>query len=343
LDAVHALKDDSPVHFLVELAETVRTRLVGRYIHLMLENEANQASFLERRSKRTPLYDAQWGDDYHNALHVLLTGDKEGYYRAFADKPLQHLARSLAEGFAYQGEQFVLHDKPRGEKSSHLPPEATIFFAQNHDQVGNRALGERLSRLVGSVKLRQAMAITLLSPHIPLLFMGEEAAAETPFLFFCDWEGEAADLTREGRRKEFAHFSAFSTSEMRDKIPDPTDETTFLSSRLDWASIDHAPRSREFRAFTRELLRLRREKIIPMIKLGFVHATTDLIGGSRSPPEAFNITWETSTGKRLQILTSFASSTLVMPELESELVFASEKLGQSAVLHPNQVVVAVGR
>jgi maltooligosyltrehalose trehalohydrolase len=140
---------------------------------------------------------------------VLLTGESEGYYGAFADKPLEHLARSLAEGFAYQGEVFPLHNRPRGQPSRHLPPEATIFFAQNHDQVGNRAFGERLTRLVSGEKLKQTMVLLILNPHIPMLFMGEKAAAETPFLFFTDWKGEAANLTREGRRKEFANFKAF--------------------------------------------------------------------------------------------------------------------------------------
>jgi maltooligosyltrehalose trehalohydrolase len=127
-DAAHALKDDSDKHFLVELAETVRSQCVGRHVHLMLENEANQAHLLERPSGNITLYNAQWGDDFHNALHVLLTGENEGYYSAFADNPLKHLARSLTEGFAYQGENFSLNDKPRGEPSADLPPDATIFF-----------------------------------------------------------------------------------------------------------------------------------------------------------------------------------------------------------------------
>lgn len=233
-DAVHALKDDSKQHFLIELAQTLRSKLVGRQVHLMLENEANQAHLLERLRGQTQLYDAQWADDFHNALHVLLTGESEGYYGAFADKPLEHLARSLAEGFAYQGEVFPLHNRPRGQPSRHLPPEATIFFAQNHDQVGNRAFGERLTRLVSGEKLKQTMVLLILNPHIPMLFMGEKAAAETPFLFFTDWKGEAANLTREGRRKEFANFKAFSTPELRKKIPDPCDEGTFIASKLDW-------------------------------------------------------------------------------------------------------------
>src|SRR5258705_582211 len=183
LDAVHALKDDSRRHFLIQLAHPSRSQLVGKHVHLMLENEANQPHLLERPTGQTKLYDAQWGDDFHNALHVLLTGENEGYYSAFAGKPLEHLVRSLTEGFAYQGEVFPLHNAPRGQPSGHLPPEATIFSAQNHDQAGNRVLGERLAKLVSDEKLKQAMVLLILNLHIPMLFMGEEAAAQTPFLF----------------------------------------------------------------------------------------------------------------------------------------------------------------
>ncbi|WP_407114439.1 hypothetical protein [Bradyrhizobium sp. LMG 9283] len=294
-DAVHALKDDSERHFLIELAETVRNELSDRHLHLMLENEAYEAHLLERSQGRAKYYDAQWGDDFHNALHVLLTGENEGYYRAFADKPLEHLARSLTEGFAYQGEVFPLHGKPRGEPSAHLPPEATIVFAQNHDQIGNRAFGERLSELVSPEKLSQTLALVLLSPHIPLLFMGEEAAADTPFLFFADWSGEAAELTREGRRKEFAHFKAFSTPEMRARIPDPCDEKTFQASKLDWTRIDRSPASTEFRVLTVQLLRIRREKIVPLIKRGFVSSQRKLLGeGARLG--GLDVRWQTEDG-----------------------------------------------
>jgi maltooligosyltrehalose trehalohydrolase len=311
-DAVHALRDDSRRHFLFELAETVRSRLLGRHVHLMLENEANQARYLERTKKHNArYYNAQWGDDFHNALHVLLTGEDEGYYRAFAERPLAHLARTLAEGFAYQGETFALHGEPRGEASAHLPPEAFIFFAQNHDQVGNRALGERLAQLVSTKKLKQTMALLLLNPHIPMLFMGEEGAAETPFLFFADWTGEAADLTRGGRRREFAHFRAFSTPELRDRIPDPCDESTFLASKLDWSSLEQAPRSREFRALTKELLSIRREKIVPMIRDRFVRASAELLG--REGAGGVNVRWQTALGDDLQLIASFSDETLPLP------------------------------
>jgi maltooligosyltrehalose trehalohydrolase len=313
-DAVHALKDDSDRHFLVELVETIRATLPDRQIHLMLENEANQASLLERSDGHTRLYTAQWGDDFHNALHVLLTGEKEGYYSAFADKPLEHLARSLTEGFAYQGEVFPLNDKPRGVPSAHLPPEATIFFAQNHDQVGNRALGERLAQLIGHEKLKQAMALLLLSPHIPLLFMGEEAAAATPFLFFADWTGEAARLTREGRREEFANFTAFSTPQLRDKIPDPCDAQTFAASKLNWAWIEQAKVSVEFRSLTRALLKVRREKIAPLIKQGFVKAEVSLICKDQLA-HGIDVSWRAASGACLQIVTNFSSETLPMPSV----------------------------
>jgi maltooligosyltrehalose trehalohydrolase len=337
-DAVHALKDDSDRHVLVDLAETVRAQLPGRQVHLMLENEANQAYLLERQQGRTTLYDAQWGDDFHNALHVLLTGEREGYYRAFVDRPLAHLARSLTEGFAYQGEVFPLHDAPRGEASAHLPPEATIFFAQNHDQIGNRAFGERLSKLVGSDRLEQAMVLLLLNPHIPLLFMGEEAAVETPFLFFTDWSGEAADLTRAGRRKEFAHFAAFSTPELRERIPDPCDERTFLASKLDWRVIDQAPTSLAFRTTTQRLLRLRREKIVPLIQRGFVAATADLLGTSDASG-GLDVRWRTARGDMLQIVANLSDGDLLMPALIDGATLWPQQTVKRDVMPPAHIIV----
>lgn len=341
-DAVHALKDDSDRHFLIELAETLRSQLAGRHVHLMLENEANQAHLLERSNGRARHYDAQWGDDFHNALHVLLTGEDEGYYRAFADRPLEHLARSLTEGFAYQGEIFPLHQVPRGEPSAHLPPEATIFFAQNHDQIGNRAFGERLSRLVSPEKLEQAMALVLLSPHIPMLFMGEETAAETPFLFFADWTGEAAELTREGRRKEFSHFKAFATPETRAEIPDPCDERTFQASKLDWTSIDQSPAGARFRALTTQLLTIRREKIVPLVKRGFVSAQRDLIGADPRMG-GVDVRWRTEQGEVLQIVANFADHELPMPPL-----VAGESLwrlhgSEVEALVPGDIIVRLGQ
>jgi maltooligosyltrehalose trehalohydrolase len=311
---------------------------MGRHLHLILENEANQARYLERPNHRVKHYNAQWGDDFHNALHVLLTGETEGYYSAFADQPLAHLARSLAEGFAFQGETFSLHDAPRGEPSSHLPPDATVFFAQNHDQVGNRALGERLTKLVSPARLKQAMALTLLSPHIPMLFMGEEAAADTPFLFFCDWSGDLAEGTREGRRKEFVGFKAFAIPAMREKIPDPTDEKTFLASKLDWNALDRSPLSRQFRALTRELLTVRQQKIIPLIKDRFIAAKAELLGTSKQTG-GVNVRWRTAKGDELQIIANFASEDVPMPQTKiGNIVWASNSPSTDAV-RPEQIIL----
>ena len=342
LDAVHALKDDSERHFLVELAETIRHELPGQRVHLMLENEANQAHLLDRADGGPRYYDAQWGDDFHNALHVLLTGEEEGYYRAFADKPLEHLARSLTEGFAYQGEVFALHNEPRGEPSAHLPPEATIFFAQNHDQIGNRALGERLSQLISPEKLRQAMVLVLLNPHIPMLFMGEEAAVETPFLFFADWTGEAAELTREGRRREFSHFKAFSTPEMRARIPDPCEESTFRASKLDWASIDRSPGCAQFRTLTSQLLTIRREKIVPLIEQGFVSAQCELLGDNPRRG-GMDVRWQTGRGQTLQIVANFGDHPLPTPELVTGECLWLQGPADDEALLPDDIIVRLGQ
>jgi maltooligosyltrehalose trehalohydrolase len=194
-------------------------------VHLVLENEHNTASLLETH------FDAQWNDDAHNALHVLLTGEHEGYYRAYAEKPIAKLARVLSEGFVYQGEPSPIHDNaPRGEPSAQLPPTAFVMFLQNHDQIGNRAFGERLRTLCAPQALLAATALLLLSPQIPLLFMEEEFGSTQPFLYFTDYTGELAEAVREGRRREFAKFSAFTDPERRARIPDPNAVQTFALS-----------------------------------------------------------------------------------------------------------------
>jgi maltooligosyltrehalose trehalohydrolase len=223
LDAVHAIGDDT---WLRELSDRVRASLEPqRHVHLVLENEHNTASLLETH------FDAQWNDDAHNALHVLLTGEHEGYYRAYAEKPIAKLARVLSEGFVYQGEPSPIHDNaPRGEPSAQLPPTAFVMFLQNHDQIGNRAFGERLRTLCAPQALLAATALLLLSPQIPLLFMEEEFGSTQPFLYFTDYTGELAEAVREGRRREFAKFSAFTDPERRARIPDPNAVQTFALS-----------------------------------------------------------------------------------------------------------------
>ena len=224
-DAVHAIYDDSPRHILDEICESVPE---GR--HLVLENDANQSRFIGPGK-----YDAQWNDDSHHGYHVLATGEHDGYYIAYADAPARHLARCLAEGFAYQGEVSPFTGEARGERSAHLAPACFVDFLQNHDQIGNRALGERLLSLSNEKVLKALSAIQLLAPAPPLLFMGEEWGCRQPFLFFCDFDGELGEAVRKGRREEFSRFASF-----KERIPDPLAETTFRRCVLRWRDRDAA-------------------------------------------------------------------------------------------------------
>jgi maltooligosyltrehalose trehalohydrolase len=252
-DAVHAIGDRT---WLTEMAQAVRARLPDRHIHLVLENEANDAGLLRGD------FDAQWSDDFHNVMHVLLTGETHAYYEDFAERPATRLARALAEGFIYQGEPSPHHGgAPRGQPSADLPPTAFVSFLQNHDQVGNRALGERLTRLARPSALRAAMALLLLGPQIPMLFMGEEVGAREPFLFFTDFHGDLAAAVREGRRKEFAHSPGFGDAHDLEAIPDPNEAATFEASR--WTA--NAPDAAAWRALVTRLLNLRREHIVPRL------------------------------------------------------------------------------
>jgi len=263
LDAVNAIVDESPRHLLVELA---RAGADGpgreRRVHLVLENGANEARYLRREAARRPLYQAQWNDDVHHALHILLTGETGGYYADY-QPPLPHLGRCLAEGFAFQGERSGYRDGPRGEPSAHLPPTAFVSFLQNHDQVGNRALGERITALAAPEAVRAATAVLLLAPALPLLFMGEEWAAPEPFLFFTDLGPDLGPAVAEGRRREFARFPEFASPEVRERIPDPQAASTRARSVLDWSRLAE-PTHRDWLDFHRTLLRLRAEAIVPL-------------------------------------------------------------------------------
>ncbi|WLH93350.1 malto-oligosyltrehalose trehalohydrolase [Pseudomonas hefeiensis] len=254
LDAVHAIEDPD---FLQDLAARVREQVDPvRHVWLTVENEHNQAGLLEHG------YDAQWNDDGHNALHVLLTGETDAYYADYAEEPTEQLARCLSQGFVFQG-HINRHGEPRGEPSGHLPPSAFVLFLQNHDQIGNRALGERLHQLAPPQALQAATVLLLLSPMIPLLFMGDEVAARQPFLFFTSHHGELAELVREGRRNEFKAFSAFADPEKRARIPDPNAADTFDASRPN-LEAQH-PEQHASEALYRQLLKIRREAIVPRL------------------------------------------------------------------------------
>jgi maltooligosyltrehalose trehalohydrolase len=267
LDAVHAIADDSQPHILTEIAEKVRDTLgTDRHIHLVLENDDNASRFLQREGDCAVSYNAQWNDDFHHAFHVLVTGETDGYYVDYAESPIAHIARCLSEGFDYQG-QSSRHrgDIGRGEPSRHLPPLAFVSFLQNHDQVGNRAFGERIHEIADLEALKAALAIFLLAPQPPLLFMGEEFAASSPFLYFCAFKGDLAEAVCNGRRAEFARFTKFSSPETRASIPDPNDRATFERSKLEWDQL-RQPEHARWLEFYRRLLEIRRSTIVPHLQ-----------------------------------------------------------------------------
>ncbi len=246
LDAVHAIH---PSGFLDTLRTQVRQALPDREVVLVLENENNQSALLANG------FTAQWNDDFHNALHVLLTGEHEGYYGDYAEDPSNRLRRVLAEGFAWQGET-TRSGRTRGEPSAGIPPEQFVVFAQNHDQIGNRAQGERLLTLVGPRRTRLAMALTALTPMIPLFFMGEPWGATSPFLYFTDHRPPLDAQVREGRRAEFAHFSGFRDAHRRALIPDPNAPGTLALSRCPWPD-EEDPESASWLEWFGQLLAVR--------------------------------------------------------------------------------------
>jgi len=308
LDAVHTIPEPSRTALLRELS-VAAGRLAaetGRHIHLILENDDNQTSLLD------PLNDpprgkfrAQWNDDYHHAFHTLLTGETQGYYGDYRDAPRQ-LERALGEGFAYQGEPSAHRGGvPRGEATSALPATAFVNFLQNHDQIGNRALGERLSQLAPAAAIETALAVTLLAPSLPLMFMGEEWAATEPFPFFCDFRGRLADAVRDGRHREFAEAYA----RHKDEVPDPLLERTFRLARLDWTALEK-PEHLARLELVRRLLVARKEHVIPrlpQLRLGHGHCELD--------DDVLTARWSFRSNEMLAILANLGDASKLLPEL----------------------------
>jgi len=297
IDAVHAMHDESPLHFVDELAQAVRAAAGSdRDVHLVLENHANDVHRLKRSANGGPLLaDAQWNDDVHHAMHVLATGESDGYYIDYADDPLGQLGRALAEGFAYQGDASVYQPgQRRGTASAGLPPLAFVNSIQTHDQVGNRAFGDRIEELAVAAEreepLRALVACMLLSPAPPMLFMGEEFAAGTPFLYFCDFTGDLAQAVTEGRRAEFSRFEMFAEPSLRARIPDPNFKSTFERSKLNW-NERRADGHAQWWTLYRDLLSLRREHLMPLLP----QARSGNF--SRPAPDCLQLRWPLGSGR----------------------------------------------
>lgn len=235
LDAIQNIKDDSPRHIVAEINDEVLqlAQKLGRKVCVIAETDTNEAHITLPKSAGGWDLCAQWSDDFHHAIHTVFTGEHEGYYADFGKK--EQIIRALNEGFVYQGEPFKFwNNKRRGTKPEGVPLPAHVICIQNHDQVGNRATGERLSHLLPRGAYKAAAALMLLAPHTPLLFMGEEFAASSPFQFFTDFgDSDLRKAVSKGRREEFKDFSTFTDGE----FPDPQDPATFERSKLKWEEL----------------------------------------------------------------------------------------------------------
>jgi len=334
-DAInHILDEPGQVSVLhdISVAAGKLAAETGRHIHLVLENGDNRASLLDAiQDPPSGKYRAQWNDDYHHAWHVLLTGESTGYYGDYQKSPRNDLARALASGFVYQGETAAFWGgKPRGEPSGKLSPTAFVNFLQNHDQVGNRPLGDRLESLARPEEVEAALAVTLLAPTVPMLFMGEQWGSKVPFPFFCDFKGGLADAVRKGRREEFA----WAYQRYGDEVPDPLDEATFKSAVLDWTSCETGIGERRL-ALVRDLLTTRRQEIVPRLD-GVTFA-----GAQAAENGLLTANWRMGDGATLHLIANLSASDVPAPagEAAARNIWGSEPVN---VLPPWSVAWRVG-
>ena len=326
-DAIDQIEDSAEKHVLIEIAERIRAEIADRPIHLTTEDSRN-VIFLHPRDEEgaTPLFSGEWNDDFHNAVHVFATGETHAYYQDFADEPEKYVARALAQGFAYQGEVSAHSGEARGVNSASQPPVAFVDFIQNHDQTGNRAQGERLIALAGADRTKVLLATLLLSPHIPLLFMGEEYGESNPFLFFTDFHGDLAKAVREGRAREFEGHSGYDG----ESVPDPNAESTFMQSKLDWKKPENHE-GQSWLALTRALLRLRQQHIVPLL------ATAEGNSGQvvNTDDGFLAVTWTFPKGT-LSLALNIGERQQILPDLPGETIFAwpnaTDELSQNSIV-----------
>jgi maltooligosyltrehalose trehalohydrolase len=239
LDATHGFVDESPCHFVRELAASVRESISDRSVLLFAEDERNLNAIVRPFDEGGWGMDAVWSDDFHHQIRRLSAGDRDGYYQDFSGSTVD-LAMTLNRGWFYSGQHSDYLGEPRGTDPSGVPMNRMVFCIQNHDQVGNRPFGSRLHHRIDPALFRAVTAVLLFAPETPLLFMGQEWAASSPFLYFTDHHAELGRLVTEGRRKEFSRFAAFSDEKTRARIPDPQAEGTFVASQLPWNEIETA-------------------------------------------------------------------------------------------------------
>jgi malto-oligosyltrehalose trehalohydrolase len=316
-DAVEQIFDTSPKHLLADIAETVRHLFPDRHVHLVIEDQRNDVGLLQRDGDGRPkAYTAEWNDDFHHVAHVIATGETVGHYKDFSTELMGKLGKSLCEGFIFPNRSAQgAAELTKTESGMPLPPACFIDFLQNHDQVGNRAFGERLLSLADESLVKALTAIMLLSPQIPFLFMGEEYGETQPFFFFCDYTGELGDIVRNGRIKEAEGFGGLKQGKSVADLPDPNAQGTFEASKLRWEAKE-ADRGREWTGFIRKLLDIRRKFVVPMLAEG-----GDMKAAiTAAADEVIAVSW-TSGGRKLCLAANLAREPRVAPTLTGSRVY----------------------
>ncbi len=309
-DAVDAISDPSPVHLLTEVAERVAAG-PGRErpIHLVLEDHSNASHWYRAPTDGRPaLFAAQWNVDFQHALQHLLTGERGAYLDDVLADPIAKLGRAMAEGFSFQGERSEHTGRSRGERTDGLPFSAFVSYLQSHDQPGNRAHGDRLSQVVPLERWRAAQALLLLLPHVPMLFMGDDFGAVTPFPFFVDFPEELGAAVGHGRRARLRQFSHSSARRVLQTMPEPNHGSTFARAKLRWQTR-HQAAGRAERAWTETLLQCRAEWLTPRLTLLQSCPAEGSLLGAR----ALQVTWQFASGERWQLLANLGEAAVKVP------------------------------
>ncbi|APG88766.1 malto-oligosyltrehalose trehalohydrolase TreZ (plasmid) [Sinorhizobium americanum CCGM7] len=330
LDATDQIRDTSEPHFLAALAREVHETFADRNVHLVVEDADRRRNLVRRNEDGTiALFTAGWNDDFHHGLHVIATGEERGFYRPFATRRWQATREAMTDGFASTEAA-----KSARQQDDPVPPQARVSFLQNHDQIGNRAFGERLVSLATPDQLRVMTAMLMLSPQIPLFFMGEEYGESQPFLFFAHYAGELGEAVRRGRHGEAENFGGMPPGKTADDLPDPIDPQTFAASKLRWERAASAS-GRTHVAFMRHLADIRQRHIAPLMR----QCKLPNFKLHPAPDGIVAIDWSFG-GPLLELRTNLTSGKSPVPPIRGEPIFGGETLDGRELPGPS-IVAAV--
>jgi malto-oligosyltrehalose trehalohydrolase len=311
LDAVDQMEDSGDIHFLEELAYEVYASVGGRTLHLITENPVNGTDLMAQREGGRRLYKADWNDDFHHAIHAAATGERTGHYEAFSVDPWRKAAKALAEGYLTEGRRVLKSIEPPA--SSSLPTDCFVHFLQNHDQVGNRAIGDRLHFGIDPDLNAALTEVLLLSPQIPLMFQGDDHLSQRPFRFFSDYEGELRADVWKNREREAISFGGFPEGLGPEDIPDPSSTATFENCKLKWDRIE-GDRATAWRDFIKHLLWVRRKHVLPLLG-------PDMCGGQalEAPVNCMFVDWS-NAARKLRLRANMGDVPVVIED-DVDLVF----------------------